>query len=565
MKKVALSLFAICVLWLSSAAQAQERILSFHSDIQIQSDAAMVVTETIRVQAEGVNIRRGIYREFPTRYRDQYGNRVVVDFEVLGVTRDGRPEILEVTRLYNGVRIDLGGDDLLSVPGQYEYALTYRTRRQIGYFDSHDELYWNVTGNGWNFRIDQASASVRLPEAIAASAITMEGYTGPQGATGQDYQTSISSGQASIVTTSALPPSSGLTLVMTFPKGLVQAPGALEKIGYLLRDNQGLLLALLGFAGSLVWLLWAWKRVGRDPEKGVIFPHYQAPADLSPAAVRFILKMGYDFKAFTAAVVNLAVKGHVRIIQEKSRFTLQKLESSQPLTVDEQTLFSRLFASGAVIKLENENHSVVGSARSAHRAILRKNYIGRYFSNNGRYLIPSFVLVLAMTFIIVAMQTMSPLAALLTGMSLAMHALFLKLMQAPSLEGRQLMDKLEGFKLYLETAEKDDLDLAHPPELTPEVFEQLLPYAIGLGVEQAWGKKFENVFARLKEEKGIQYHPVWYIGSFNPVRMAAFSSAVGSSMSAAISSASTPPGSSSGAGGGGFSGGGGGGGGGGGR
>ena len=65
------------VLWAAPAA-AQERILAYHSLLEVQADGSLEVTETIRVRAEGREIRRGIYRDFPTRYRDRAGNRVVV-------------------------------------------------------------------------------------------------------------------------------------------------------------------------------------------------------------------------------------------------------------------------------------------------------------------------------------------------------------------------------------------------------------------------------------------------------------------------------------------------------
>ena len=75
----------------ASAAPA-ERILHFHSDIAVGLDGGVTVRETIRVSAAGQKIKRGIYREFPTRYRDRFNNRVTVGFTVLEVLRDGRPE-----------------------------------------------------------------------------------------------------------------------------------------------------------------------------------------------------------------------------------------------------------------------------------------------------------------------------------------------------------------------------------------------------------------------------------------------------------------------------------------
>ncbi len=146
---------------------------------------------------------------------------------------------------------------------------------------------------------------------------------------------------------------------------------------------------------------------------------------------------------------------------------------------------------------------------------------------------------------------------------IVLHIAFAYLLKAPSGRGRRLMNKLEGFKLYLEVAEKDDLALRHPPDMTPELFEKYLPFAIALGVEQEWAEQFSQVFTRLGGAADGAYSPYWYHGNFSSNRMGNFASSVGGNFSSAISSAAAAPGSSSGSGGGGFSGGGGGGGGGG--
>ncbi|MEX2130542.1 MAG: DUF2207 domain-containing protein, partial [Pseudohongiellaceae bacterium] len=151
---------------LLSTANGQERILSFDSAIVIHADRSMTVTETIRVQAEGVNIQRGIFRDFPTRYRDRLGNNYVVNFAVQEVTRDGVAENWRTERQSNGVRVYIGDADVLIPYGEHEYRLRYTTDRQLGFFADHDELYWNVTGNGWSFVIEQASADITLPVAV---------------------------------------------------------------------------------------------------------------------------------------------------------------------------------------------------------------------------------------------------------------------------------------------------------------------------------------------------------------------------------------------------------------
>ena len=154
--------FCLACLLLAGLAQADERILSYHSDIQINADRSMIVTETIRVRAEGKKIRHGIYRDFPTRYSDRHGNDYHVGFRVLSVQRDGRPESYHQKDLANGVRTYLGKSNYSLPQGEYTYIISYRTTHQLGFFSDFDELYWNVTGNGWDFAIDNASALVRL-------------------------------------------------------------------------------------------------------------------------------------------------------------------------------------------------------------------------------------------------------------------------------------------------------------------------------------------------------------------------------------------------------------------
>ena len=183
-----LLVFATC-----AGAWADERILAFSSDIVVHPDASMTVTETVTVRAEGDQIRRGIFREFPTDYRDRLGNRYRVGFEVLSVRRDGAGEPYHAERLSNGVRVYVGRRDRFLEPGSYTYEITYRTDRQLGYFEDHDELYWNVTGNGWGFPIDRVAATVTLPETVPTESVTVTAYTGLQGSTEGSYAADVTS------------------------------------------------------------------------------------------------------------------------------------------------------------------------------------------------------------------------------------------------------------------------------------------------------------------------------------------------------------------------------------
>ncbi len=368
---------------LAGMATADERIAHFQSDVQVLSDGSMEVIETITVRAEGNRIKRGIYRDFPTRYRDRFDNRVQVRFEVVAVRRNGHPEPWFTKSLSNGVRIYVGSENVRIPRGEHTYELTYRTHRQLGFFESHDELYWNVTGNDWVFPIDRATAYVYPPRTVPADAIRSEAYTGPAGARGRAWEAGIDEeGVAWFRTTAVLPPGHGLTVVAAWPKGHVREPTTGERVDWFLEDNGQVLAGLVGtllLAGYYL-LMWTW--VGRDPAPGVVFPRYEPPAGYSPASMRFVRRMGYDEKTFTAALVNLAANGHVSIREAGGVFTVERGSSNAHLAPGERALRDALLGSRRTIELERSNHATLRKALKAHRTRLEADFERIYFLSN---------------------------------------------------------------------------------------------------------------------------------------------------------------------------------------
>jgi hypothetical protein len=626
LRKTIRLLVCLGILFIPVATPAQqERILSFDSHIDIFAKGEVVVTETIRVVAAGRKIRRGIYRDFPTRYRTDRGSRVTVRFDVLEVQRDSRPEVYHTEQLSNGVRVYMGRKDMFLQPGEYTYTLTYRTDRQIGFFDDADELYWNVTGNGWDFVIEQVRAVVQLPP--GAEVIQYAAYTGPAGSDGQDYRLDESGDGFGVFTSRALKPREGLTIAVSWPKGYVTEPDTSQKIGYLLGDNRGLVVALCGLVVLLAYYLLAWLTVGRDPIGGTIIPRYAPPKGISPAGMRFVLAMGFDKKALAVAVVSMAVKGFLTITEDSDGdYSLEISGSrSSSLSRGEAKVARHLFPPGSrSIALKKTSHKRVGAAVKALRTSLSGEYEKAFFLCNTRYFIPGIAISVLTLGGIVLTASMAPVAMFmmvwLSGWSAGVYVLstmviaawrsrktagamtitlfalpffggeivglgilasaigfpslilfvgivtinivFYHLLKAPTLAGRQLMDDIEGLKLYMRVAEKERLNLLNPPDRTPEHFEALLPCAMALDVENDWNEQFADVLARAAVDPASSRHhtPSWYRGRTSFTGLAA---SLGGSFAGAVSASSSSPGSSSGSGGGGSSGGGGGGGGGG--
>jgi uncharacterized membrane protein YgcG len=618
-----ISLSLVAALLTAGAAQAAEAVIDWQSDITVHTDSSMTVTETIQVRAEGEEIRRGIYRDFPTVYKDRFGNRMRVDFELLSVKRDGRDEPHHTETVSNGIRIYAGRSDVFLKPGTYTYTIVYRTNRQLGYFEQHDELYWNVTGNGWVFPIERASAAVTLPATVPAAEIRTEGYAGSQGSRESSYISHIDDeGRIFLETTRSLKAHEGFTIVVGWPKGHVTEPDTSQRAIWLFSQNKGFATSLAGLLVLLAYYLWAWFAVGKDPEKGTIIPRFQPPDNLSPAAMRYIMEMGFDNRAFASSIINLAVKGYVTIEEEEKALGLVTVyilrrtvnEPKTPLSRGEEKLAKKLFPGNLkTLKLEKTNHKKISGAVTALKELLKKEYSKSTFINNGGYmaagvlisvatlilsgltgqsrgggppllfvilwLIPwtigtlslwatrkFFMAVVFSFFLVGAVIVFAATTSVVFIGSIifiaAVNIIFYILLKAPTNLGRRIMDKVEGFRMYLSTAEGQRLEKLHPPDKTPELFERYLPYALALEVDQQWSEKFSDVLARAASSGS--YSPGWDHGHhWNPARTGSFASSLGSSLSSAISSSSTAPGSSSGFGGGGSSGGGGGGGGGG--
>jgi len=558
----------LLLLALPLLAGADERILEFHSDITIRQDGWIEVTETIRVRAEGDRIRRGIYRDFPTEYFDRLGNRYVVDFQPFAVFRNDAREPFKIVEYRNGVRTYFGRSDRFIDHGIHTYRFRYRASRMLGFFEEHDELYWNVTGFDWAFPIDHGSATVRFDFDVPAGSIATEGYTGPYGSDRRDFTSHVDAdGVVRFEANDPLGPLNGLTIVVMWPKGLVTAPGALDRATWILKDNVGLLIVLVGFAGVLAYAIPVWKRYGKDPEEGVLVTRYEPPQAFSPASLRYIRQMYYDDKTMTAAILSLAVKGYLRINDLGSKHTLFKLEPGEgvpPLATGEAELYEALFRDGKRVVLEQDNHALLGAARAAHRSSLVKDYKRHYFRINGLLNLPSVLVALASTGLALVVGGRLSIAMIVVIVAMFLTVGFFGvIMRRPTPRGRKVLDELLGFKDYLEVAEKDEMNLRNPPEKTPQLFEAYLPFALALGVEQEWAEKFAAVLGAIRGPRGGGYQPSWYSGTWDSSRIGSNIGSVSSGLGSAISSSVTPPGSSSGGGGGGFSGGGGGGGGGG--
>ena len=600
-----------------------ERILSFKSTIVVDKNAAITVTEKIKVIAKGEKIRRGIFRSLPET-RNLNNRKFRVKYSIIAVKRDGLPEDYQVQKDNGYENIYIGNKDRFLPVGIYEYEIVYLAENQIGFFDKYDELYWNVNGNAWDFPVDTISATVNLP--IGAKILQNSCYTGAYGSSSQNCASEKMSNNIMCWTASNLDNEEGLTIAVGFEKGMIvppPPPSFLKKYGMLI-------FSILGFIGLIICFYKTWSNYGVDPEKPIVYPQFNTPQNLSPASLGYLQEGTFSNRFVTAAIVNLAVKGYLKITEQddstffglstKKVFTLEKLKKSDVyLPKEESILMDKLFADGDTFEIEDKYDDKVkymvddfkSNLKFQHNSFLDEGNnrselgfpafiitavygIGLFFCDTEKIVIGLWLYFLLLfffvifTFIVKGFSFSSRfiwimpfglfclisrgvhfnfdliedsnyfISYVFLIFSFIAYVIYSYLIKKPSKEKLETQSLIEGYKMYIGTAESEQLKFFNPPTMTPELFEKILPYAIVLGVDEIWGQKFSNML----KLASITYQNNWYYG--NTFNSANFGSTLNSNLSNSIASASTQESSGgSGSGGGGFSGGGGGGGGGG--
>ncbi|MCT4334784.1 DUF2207 domain-containing protein [Paracoccus sp. YLB-12] len=607
----------LLVLLSAAPLQADERIRSFISEITIDDAGALQVTETLDVQVEGHRIRHGIFRDLPlTKDGIRWGG-----FDLVEAAMDGAPVDTRIQRRDGMIRIYLGDEDTVLSPGEHRFRLRYDVARQVRFLADHDELYWNVTGNAWAFRIDMAAARIRLPDGAVATDV--ETFTGPLRSREQDAFEQIEDGGGTVyvMADGALDWHEGLTTAIAFPTGIVSRPSTMDRVLFTFRDRPADMIALFGtlLLGAALWLIW--RRKGKDAPLGRIRVRSTPPEGISPALAQYIrANGGVTNTAMVAATVDLGVKGYVVISQRGTTWSVARTAKAHDgtLPVGEAAILTYLDGMDGPLVISPDNRKAVLALLEVFTAAMRKEHGETFHISHANWILLAGVggygLAFAIMWQALAGQTWLlhvmpalPLAiplmtalvggtlrdvALMVGIALGISCLMwlifgalagaLGLLSGAGLialpvifavfaariglstaTGRAHKIEIEGFRRYLSAARLKGRSRRN----TGRRFEAFLPYAIALGVEQEFASAYEDALTRATSRARGPIHvfmPAWYHGT--PIEGGSLGGGIAAAcqgMTSGINACTTSGSGASGFSGGGFSGGGGGGGGGG--
>jgi uncharacterized membrane protein len=537
--------------------------------VEVHPDATLDVTETIEAHFSGE--WHGLYRTIPIEYRTPQGMNYTLFLKVLSVVDDSGSSLKYEVSTQNGYeKFKIYVPDAINATRIV--VLHYGVRDGLRFFDDHDELYWNLTGDEWDVPIQRASGHIILPAGVTG--IRTLAFTGARGSRDADADVTTTGNEVQVVVRRALMFHEGMTLVVGWDKGFVRPPSAGEKFWEFIESNWPFAIPFLVF----IAMLYMWWTRGRDPQRQAIAVQYEPPDKLTPGECGTLVDNEAAMRDITATLVDLAVKGYLTI-EEKDESHLMGLSHTKnylfhlkkPATEwagarpHEVEMLSALFDGGGIdvislAQLQNHFYLHLPAIRDRifDALVLDNYYLHRPDQVRQTYIGIGFVtgVMLAVLGGFLANRTgMAPFPWIISIASGAVICAFSFVMPARTVSGARTLEKVLGFEDFLAHVESDRFERVIK---TPEMFEKFLPYAMALHVESKWVQAFAKI---------VTTPPNWYQGGYPGAYNAIFlvnslnmmSSHASSAMSAAPRSSGGSGFGGGGGAGGGFGGGGGGG------
>jgi hypothetical protein len=504
---------ATAILSAESRAQRSLVIKRFDAGIVVNRDGTVNVTETITAQFTGK--WNGIFRTVPVDYRTPQGFNWTLRLDLETVTdQNGTPLEVETSRERHYVKYRI------RVPGAENAARTvvirYRARNGLRFFDSHDELYWNLTGDEWEVPIEAAAGRIELPPEV--SGVRAIAFNGAYGSTAREASVAIEGTTVRIAMRRRLEFHEGLTAVVGWNKGVVAEPTDADRALGFFAANWPLAIPI----PVLLTMFAIWRRVGRDPRRLPVAVQYEPPASLTPAEAGTLMDYSADMRDVTATVVDLAVRGHLRIEEKQEpvlfgltsrwEYVFHQLEpaaGTPPLERHERQILSGIFGGETEVELSDLKNEFYRHLPGIKDSIFER-LVGRglYQSHpdkvrsNWRLGALAFGLVVfGIGVTLGAKLNLTPVPFVVAALTSGLIILaFGQAMPARTVAGARALEKVLGFEEFLDRVEKERLERIVK---TPELFERFLPYAMAFGVERKWARAFQDIYRE---------PPRWYVG-----------------------------------------------------
>ena len=542
-KKFLMTLSVIFMMFLLNAGSLiAEAIKKYDVSIQINKNGTLTVNEVIDYEFDN-DLRHGIYRDIPLRSKKSGTDIYKSHVKMNSVKRNGEPEEYTSDTSYEGVSYRVGSADRYVDSGINKYEFNYTIYNAVFEKDGIYQVYFNPIGQFWNVPIESADVSISFENNVPVGeneVQQLEVYTGEYGETGKNYTIVQESGIIKIKTNEVLEPRNGLSFRLNLKTDKI-SPTWLDKLEVLYYADPlviagPVIILMLAIYGFVTWFLF-----GKDPSGKAIIPEFNIPKDISPMYAAYIKGVRDPKEMLTIGMLSLLSKDYVTAEDKEGngknvKYSLVKdTERNPELSSEEKALLCVLSDDEKNIF---KNEQGLYDAAKKILGTLETRYNKKIYIDNNLFKYP-FILGIIMVFIIgMGIQNiagsiidgmgfiipiiiiffssltivlsilkrafsqntlLSMLIRLMVVMCLGimtqmtgfiitviifiMYSIYSKLIGKYTNEGIRHKEYLEGMKMYIKTAEANQIMKFNDVDELVGYFKGILPYAVALGVK----------------------------------------------------------------------------------
>ena len=542
-KKFLMTLSVIFMMFLLNASSLiAEAIKKYDVSIQINKNGTLTVNEVIDYEFDN-NLRHGIYRDIPLRSKKSGTDIYKSHVKMNSVKRNGEPENYTSDTSYEGVSYRVGSADRYVDSGINKYEFNYTIYNAVFEKDGIYQVYFNPIGQFWNVPIESADVSISFENngSVGENEVQqLEVYTGEYGETEKNYTIVQESGIIKIKTNEVLEPRNGLSFRLNLKTDKI-SPTWLDKLEVLYYADPlviagPVIILMLAIYGFVTWFLF-----GRDPSGKAVIPEFNIPKDISPMYAAYIKGVRDPKEMLTIGMLSLLSKDYVtaedkegngknvkyRLVKDTERNPELSSEEKALLSVlsdDEKNIFKNeqgLYNAAQKIlsTLETRYNKKIYIDNNLFKfpftiGIVMVFVIGMRIYNvtgnildNMEYIIPVIIMcfgsitvvfsVLKKVFSVNSLSSMFVMFiaviffGILTGtvglvvmiIIFIMYCIYSKLIGKYTNEGIRHKEYLDGMKMYIKTAEANQIMKFNDVDELVGYFKGILPYAVALGVK----------------------------------------------------------------------------------
>ena len=532
-----LFMFMVMFLFNSSRLVAvilhSEKIRNYEVTVQINKNGTLTVNEVIDYQF-GEEFKHGIYRDIPLRSK-RFGFNVHKSFIKMNwIKRDGKDEEYTKNHFYEGIRYRIGSEtELVNLyRTESRYELNYDIYNAVFEKDGIYQVYYNAIGQFWNVPIEQASVIIRFPDGqkIKKNEIEkLEVYTGSYGEKGENYDI-LENDEEIHISTKELEAKNGLTFMLNLKTDKI-SPTLVDKLKIVYLSNPAIIILPFLLLFLTIYSIVTWKFFGKDPQGKSVIPEFNLPKDISPMFAAYINGERDTVEILNAGIFTLLTKGFIvanrvngEIKYNKEYKTVYTQETE--LAEEERMLLDALSSEknnifGGEKRIYNKANSII--------EILKDKYHKIIYKNNGSFLVPFYcaapvfmIFIFSQTnfeifnpfiilYILITLGSffhriwITVSKKLLTGLIIIailgvsfyqgieifvfvayfviLFITYSKLIGKYTNEGLRKKEYLKGMKMYIKTAEENQIRKFDNVKELIEYFNGILPFAVALGVK----------------------------------------------------------------------------------